>query len=127
MKALFGVLTLFVISLVQARLKPFKISIITSLGEYCCFVNLCLEHREMVASLLTLYGGLIFAQKDKELSALSVTFFVIIMLANIRFLILWVFCVTTVYKTKKQAEILGQWIKRAFCLKVNEVRTFTKI
>lgn len=33
MKALFGVITLFVCSLIQMRLKPFKIGIITSLGK----------------------------------------------------------------------------------------------
>lgn len=33
MKALFGVLTLFVLSLIQARLKPFKISVINTLGK----------------------------------------------------------------------------------------------
>ena len=75
----------------------------------------------MVASLLTLYGGLIFAQKDQELSTLTVIFFVIIIIANCRFFILWIFCVTTVYKNKKQLEIFGGWIKRAFCLKVKEV------
>lgn len=33
MKALFGVLTLFILSLLQARLKPFKISVINTLGK----------------------------------------------------------------------------------------------
>lgn len=75
----------------------------------------------MVASLLTLYGGLLFAQETQQLSVLNVVFFILIMLANARFLILWFFCVTTVYKTKRYAEILGNWIKRAFCLKVDEV------
>lgn len=33
MKALFGVLTMFVISLIQARLQPFKIGVISKLGK----------------------------------------------------------------------------------------------
>jgi hypothetical protein len=33
MKALFGVVTMFIISLLQARIKPFKIDIITALGK----------------------------------------------------------------------------------------------
>jgi hypothetical protein len=34
MKALFGVLTMFLISLIQARLRPFKINVISKLGKY---------------------------------------------------------------------------------------------
>lgn len=118
MKALFGVLTMFVISLAQSRLKPFKIEVISTLGKSPS--NL-VENREMVASLLTLYGGLIFSQKEQELSLLSIIFFILIILANCRFLILWIFWVSTVYKNKKVAELFGKWIKRAFCIKVNEV------
>jgi len=88
MKALFGVLTMFVISLAQSRLKPFKIEVISTLGKSPS--NL-VENREMVASLLTLYGGLIFSQKEQELSLLSIIFFILIILANCRFLILWIF------------------------------------
>jgi hypothetical protein len=33
MKALFGVLAMFIIFLIQARIKPFKIDIITTLGK----------------------------------------------------------------------------------------------
>jgi hypothetical protein len=33
MKALFGVVAMFIISLIQARIKPFKIDIITTLGK----------------------------------------------------------------------------------------------
>jgi hypothetical protein len=36
MKALFGVLTMFLISLLQERLKPFKIGIVSKLGKIAC-------------------------------------------------------------------------------------------
>lgn len=75
----------------------------------------------MTASLLTLYGGLIFSQEEKHLSELTVIFFILIIIVNARFLILWIFCVTTVYKKRRQAELLSSWIKRAFCIKVDEV------
>ena len=45
-----------------------------------------IEHREMVASLLTLYGGLIFVQKDSKLEGVAIFFFVIVIIFNIRFL-----------------------------------------
>lgn len=118
MKALFGVFILGSISLTQARLKPFKISIISTLGKE---LSNPLEHREMVSSLLTLYGGLIFAQKEKELPGLSIAFFIVIILANLRFLILWFFCATTVYKTKRIPMILSIWIKKSFCLHIAKV------
>jgi hypothetical protein len=55
MKALLGSLVLFTISILQIRLKPYKIGVITDL-----------EHREMISSMFTLYGGLIFVQEEKE-------------------------------------------------------------
>ena len=54
----------------------------------------------MVASLLTLYGGLIFVQKDSKLEVVTIFFFVIVIIFNIRFLILWLFWMLTVYKSK---------------------------
>ena len=54
----------------------------------------------MVASLLTLYGGLIFVQKDSKLEGVTIFFFVIVIIFNIRFLILWLFWMLTVYKSK---------------------------
>jgi hypothetical protein len=93
MKALFGVLAMFIISLIQARIKPFKIDIITTLGKLLS-INFTIEHREMVASLLTLYGGLIFVQEKQSLTALSYIFFFLIVYMNMRYLLLWVFCMS---------------------------------
>ena len=78
----------------------------------------------MVSSLLTLYGGIIFSQKEHSLSALSVTFFTMIIISNCRFLILWVFCMTTVFKKRRFAEVIGKWIKKTFCLDVPFVNRF---
>ena len=119
MKALFGVFLLFMVSLLQARLKPFKINIVSTLGESNNLKSI--EHREMVSSLLTLYGGLIFAQEYKQLPGLSIAFFFVIICANIRFLILWIFCASTVYKKYRYIDMINRWIKKSFCLKVEEV------
>lgn len=126
MKALFGVFVLFMVSLLQARLKPFKINIISTLGESNNLKSI--EHREMVSSLLTLYGGLIFAQEPKQLPGLSIAFFFLIICANIRFLVLWAFCASTVYKKYKFVATLGRWIKKAFCLRVPKVlKNYTRL
>jgi len=79
-KALMGSSILFITSIVQAREKPYKIKIITSL-----------EHREMISSMLTLYGGLIFVQEDNELLFLHIVTFALIVALNARFLFLWLF------------------------------------
>ena len=126
MKALFGVFVLFMVSLLQARLKPFKINIISTLGKLNNLKSI--EHREMVSSLLTLYGGLIFAQEPKQLPGLSIAFFFLIICANIRFLVLWAFCASTVYKKYKFVATLGRWIKKAFCLRVPKVlKNYTRL
>ena len=75
----------------------------------------------MISSLLTLYGGLIFVQEYKYLPGLSIAFFVLIVLANIRFMVLWVFCATTVYKKYKYIDMINRWIKKSFCLKIPKV------
>ena len=62
MKALVGVLVLFLCALIKVRLSLFKISVISRLGkDRICYT---IEHREMQESLLKLYGGLIFIQPD---------------------------------------------------------------
>jgi hypothetical protein len=115
MKALFGVLTMFIISLIQARLRPFKIDIITTLGKWLP-INFTIEHREMVASLLTLYGGLIFVQESQSLTALSYVFFFLIMYMNMRYLLLWVFCMASVYKKYRYVAIFSEYLKKIFCI-----------
>jgi hypothetical protein len=57
----------------------------------------------MFSSLATLYGGIIFIQSGDELEVLKIMFFILIVFSNGRFLILWIFCVTTVYKKKRIA------------------------
>ena len=79
----------------------------------------------MISSLLTLYGGIIFVQED-QLLVLSIFFFTLIIIANARFWILWIYCVATVYKRRKIAEILATYIKKVFCLSVPEVRIIIK-
>ena len=94
-KALIGVFILFVWSMAQYRLKPFKIGIISTLGNIIDLIHI--EHREMLSTMITLYGGLIFVQGN-QLSGLSIGFFVLIVFINLRFILLWVYCVVTVYK-----------------------------
>jgi hypothetical protein len=64
MKALFGSFILFSCSILQIRLKPYKIGVITDL-----------EHREMISSMFTLYGGLIFVQEEEHLQFLQIVIF----------------------------------------------------
>jgi hypothetical protein len=80
LKVLFGSLVLFSFSIFQGRLRPYKIDVVTDL-----------EHREMLASMLTLYGGLIFIQDDGELRFMHIVIFVLIAILNARFWILWIF------------------------------------
>ena len=80
----------------------------------------------MISSLLTLYGGIIFVQEEKLL-ILNIFFFAFILVANARFLILWIYCVAIVYKKRKIAEIIATYIKKVFCLTVSEVRVSLKI
>lgn len=75
----------------------------------------------MLASLLTLYGGLIFVQSDAQLQPLSIGFYVVIMIVNARFLILWTFCMLTVFKSRRYPGMLAMYIKRMFCLIIDEV------
>ena len=64
MKALLGSFLLFTCIIIQIRLKPYKIGVITDL-----------EHREMISSLITLYGGLIFVQEEEHLQFLQIVIF----------------------------------------------------
>jgi hypothetical protein len=80
LKVLFGSVVLFSFSILQGRLRPYKIDVVTNL-----------EHREMLASMLTLYGGLIFIQNDDELRFMHVVIFILIAILNTRFWILWIF------------------------------------
>jgi hypothetical protein len=63
-KALLGSFVLFTCSIVQIRIRPYKIGVITDL-----------EHREMISSVFTLYGGLIFVQEDEHLQFLQIVIF----------------------------------------------------
>jgi len=89
LKALFGVFTLFIFSTMQARINPFKISVISRLGKLTYLKYI--ENREMLSSLLTLYGGLIFVQNTKSLVFINIIFFIVILIFNIRFIVLWAF------------------------------------
>ena len=88
-KALLGAVTMFVCSIMQARLKPYKIKVVSDLGSFntkTLKIYKFIEHREMISSILTIYGGLIFVQEDNNLSFLRVTIFVGIVIANLRFI-----------------------------------------
>ena len=119
MKALIGVLVLFICALLQARLNPFKIKLISRLGKI--IPDNTIEHREMLASLLTLYGGLIFAQADSKLESLSIAFYVVIIFVNIRFIVLWIFCMLTVFKSRKYPGLLALYMKRVFWMSIDNV------
>ena len=75
----------------------------------------------MLSSLLTLYGGIIFIQEEARLVILNIIFFSVIMFVNFRFIVLWTYCVATVYKRKYYAAFISAWIKKVFCLDVTEV------
>ena len=75
----------------------------------------------MISSLLTLYGGIIFVQED-QLLVLSIFFFTLIIIANARFWILWIYCVATIYRKRKIANLIATYIKKVFYLNVPEVR-----
>ena len=79
-KSLLGSLILFLASVIQARQKPFKITAVSDL-----------EHREMISSILTLYGGIIFVQEPNDLQFLSIVIFVMVVITNLRFWIMWIF------------------------------------
>ena len=70
----------------------------------------------MISSILTIYGGLIFVQEDNNLSFLRVTIFVGIVIANLRFILMWIFLVATVYKRYKYLDRFSYWMKKAFCI-----------
>ena len=80
MKALLGSFIMFTCSILQGRLRPYKIEVISDL-----------EHREMISSILVLYGGLIFVQENSELEFLQIVIFIIIIIMNLRFWLLWGF------------------------------------
>ena len=123
-KALLGAVTMFVCSIMQARLRPYKIEVVSDLGNNLIFtlsiLNL-IEHREMVSSILTIYGGLIFVQEDNQLSYLRIIIFVGIIIANCRFIIMWIFWVATVYKRYRYISKFAYWVKRAFWIYISEV------
>lgn len=81
LKSLLGSIVLFLASVVQGRLKPFKIGAVSDL-----------EHREMISSILTLYGGIIFVQELSKLQFLSVVIFLMVVILNLRFWVMWIFC-----------------------------------
>lgn len=110
-KSLLGSVILFLASVVQGRLKPFKIGAVSDL-----------EHREMISSILTLYGGLIFVQESNELQFLSVVIFVMVVVLNMRFWSMWIFCVLCVYRKYKYIEMTIEWVKKALCIRIGEVR-----
>ena len=95
----------------QYRLKPFKIGIISNLGNVIDLIYI--EHREMLSTMIALYGGLIFVQGN-QLSGLSIGFFVLIVFINLRFILLWTYCVVTVYKSKLYIDMIRIWMKKAF-------------
>jgi len=80
LKSMFGSFILFSTSLLQGRLKPFKIEAVSDL-----------EHKEMIASILTLYGGIVFVQDSDGLQVLSLIIFIMISILNIRFWVMWIF------------------------------------
>ena len=112
-KALVGVFILFAISILQARLQPYKIILINQL-----------EYREMMASVVTLYSGVIYIQETDghpEIGIFQVVFFAFVIITNARFVILWIYALAWVYRRKKYVDRIASWYKNAFCLKVSHV------
>ena len=112
-KALFGVFILFGISILQARLLPYKLMIVNQL-----------EYREMMASVVTLYSGVIYIQETEghtEIGVFQIIFFVFVIIANARFIILWIYALACVYRRKKYVGKIAVWYKNAFWLKVSQI------
>lgn len=80
LKSMFGSFVLFFTSVLQGRLKPFKIKVVSEL-----------EHKEMVASILTLYGGILFVQDTDHIHVLSIVVFILIAILNAQFWVKWIF------------------------------------
>ena len=112
-KALLGVFILFGISILQARLLPYKLLIVNQL-----------EYREMMATVVTLYSGVIYIQETEghtEIGIFQIVFFVFVIIANARFIILWIYTLACVYRRKKYVGKIAAWYKNAFCLKVSQI------
>ena len=110
LKSLFGSVILFITSVMQARLKPFKINAVSQL-----------EHKEMLSSILTLYGGIIFVQDTERLQALSIIIFILIIIINLRFWIMWIFCALSVYRRFHYIDLTVIWLKKVIWIRINEV------
>ena len=86
----------------------------------------------MISSILTIYGGLIFVQEDNNLSFLRVTIFIGIVIANLRFILMWIFLAATVYKRYKYFDRFLYWMKKVpskfdiawFCRSTHLFKTF---
>lgn len=83
-KALLGVLVLTMFSVVMGRLNPYKVMLVNRL-----------QYREMVATTLTLYSGVIYLQDNNSaqgsLIAFKLVFFVVVIIVNARFIMLWIY------------------------------------
>lgn len=113
-KALFGVLVLFLVSMIQGRLNPYKVMLVNRL-----------QYREMVATTLTLYSGVIYLQEEDTnqsgIIIFQISFFIIVIIANVRFVMLWIYAVAWVYRKKPWVESFAVWYKKTFCISVPKI------
>jgi glucan phosphoethanolaminetransferase (alkaline phosphatase superfamily) len=75
-----------------------------------------LEQREITASIITLYGGMLFLSEDSDTKGFSIFVFIIIVYLNFRFIILWFYSIIKHFSKKfvlaKTINIyLSKWIK----------------
>lgn len=87
-KAIAGVLILVVILKMQEKLKPYQRHMVNEL-----------EQKEILASMITLYGATLFLQDDNN-QGFKIVASVFILLLNANFYLFWIFCFLKGYENK---------------------------
>jgi hypothetical protein len=88
-KALFAVTILIIVNRIENVLKPYKLQIFNEL-----------ETREIFASIITLYAGILFLREESDTKIFSIFAFILIVYLNWRFYILWKFAIAKILEKK---------------------------
>ena len=80
----------------------------------------------MVASIVTLFSGLIFIQTDNR-EIFSIIVFTIVVVVNVRFYLLWFIVAVTIYRKYKVLNLVSVWMRRTFCIKMTQVLNLISI
>lgn len=85
-KALLSLMILFIFLRMQVKLQPYKKPLINEL-----------EHREFMTTIGTFFGALFFVNKEIS-SEVTMIVFLAILLINVWFLLLWLYCFTSTFR-----------------------------